>query len=154
MLMTDGEALADDNSQLDRFLYPSATATAIHGVTCTGTYAGTPATLTPSSADRAAYVAQSGCFDHNSEDPNNVGATNTIAPITLMDKHKIGYPGNGRNHMLDEVSYWGHVTDLRQATLTYPDGTTETGHDLPGFQNVTVYPIFSFGGIDGRELLL
>ena len=39
MLMTDGEALADDNAQLDRFLYPSATATAIHGVTCTGTYA-------------------------------------------------------------------------------------------------------------------
>ena len=45
MFLTDGEPTADTNSELDRFIYPSATGTAIHGTTCTGDYTGTPASL-------------------------------------------------------------------------------------------------------------
>src|SRR5439155_25285049 len=33
-------------------------------------------------------------------------------------------------------------------------GVSETGHPLCGFQNVTLYPIFAFGNIHGRELLM
>ena len=33
-------------------------------------------------------------------------------------------------------------------------GPAEAGHDLPGLQNVTVYPVFAFGNINGRELLM
>src|SRR5438128_2605402 len=105
-------------------------------------------------ADQAAYVAQSGCFDTVSVDPTNSGATNTIAPATLLEKHKTDYPFSTRNHYLDEIAYWGHTTDLRQATVTYPTGATETGHDLTGFQNVTIYPVFAFGNISGREILM
>src|SRR5438876_2211086 len=154
MFLTDGEPTADTNSELDRFIYPSATGTAIHGTTCTGDYTGTPASLTGSVADQAAYVAQSGCFDTVSVDPTNAGAANTIAPATLLKKHKTDYPFSTRNHYLDEIAYWGHTTDLRQATVTYPNGTTETGHDLTGFQNVTIYPVFAFGNISGREILM
>ena len=154
MFLTDGEPNIDDNTELDRFIYPSTTATAIHGTTCTGDYTGTPASLTGSAADQAAYVAQSGCFDTVSVDPTNAGAANTIAPATLLKKHKTDYPFSTRNHYLDEIAYWGHTTDLRQATVTYPNGATETGHDLTGFQNVTIYPVFAFGNISGREILM
>nr|MBI3612915.1 hypothetical protein [Nitrospirota bacterium] len=152
MFLTDGEPTADSSTELDKFIYPAATATAIHGVDCTGDYTGAPATLTSSATDQAAYVATSGCFTNVSVDPAGTGlVANTIAPLTLLKKHKNDI---GRNHFLDEVSYWGHTTDLRQATVKYPNGTTEAGHDLSGFQNVTIYPVFAFGNISGRDILM
>src|SRR3989441_8210672 len=44
-------------------------------------------------------------------------------------------------------------TTLFRSQTTVPV-VNETGHDLAGFQNVTVYPVFAFGNINGRELLM
>ncbi len=63
--------------------------------------------------------------------------------------HRTDY-GTG-SHFLDDVAYWGHINDLRQGTLPV---TGEAGHDLPGFQNVTVYTFYAFGSLEGRELLM
>ena len=63
--------------------------------------------------------------------------------------HKTDYPDNGR-HFLDDVAFYAHTTDLRQATLPL---LNEAGKDLPGFQNVTVYTFYAFGQPLGRELL-
>jgi type IV pilus assembly protein PilY1 len=85
--------------------------------------------------------------------PNGTCNTNTATPAsTLLGEHKTDY--SSATHHLDDVAYWGHTTDLRQATITYPDGTTESGHDLAGTQNVTVYSFFAFGSISGREILM
>ncbi len=48
------------------------------------------------------------------------------------------------------LAYWGHIHDLRQGTVPV---INETGHDIPGKQNVTVYSFNAFGGSSGRELL-
>jgi type IV pilus assembly protein PilY1 len=79
----------------------------------------------------------------------------------LLQQHRQDYPDPYRflNHALDDIAYWGHINDLRQTTIP---GLTpgvdllggETGHDLPGFQNVTVYTFFAFGNISGREILM
>jgi len=63
--------------------------------------------------------------------------------------HKTDYPDNG-THWLDDVAYYAHTTDLRQATLPL---LNQPGKDLPGFENVTVYTFFAFGEPLGRELL-
>ena len=55
--------------------------------------------------------------------------------------------GSG-GHYLDDVAYWAHTTDLRQATIP-PIGAA--GHDLPGMQNITLYTFFAFG--TGSNLL-
>jgi type IV pilus assembly protein PilY1 len=70
--------------------------------------------------------------------------------------HKDNYgPPTGEvkaSHYLDDVAYWGHINDLRQATIPV---INEAGHDIPGFQNVTIYTFFAYGGTArvGSELL-
>ena len=55
-------------------------------------------------------------------------------------------PCNGLgSHFLDDVAYWAHTTDLRQANVPIGAGPTESGKDLPGMQNVTLYTFFAFG---------
>ncbi len=61
--------------------------------------------------------------------------------------HRTDYPNNG-SHYLDDVAYWGHINDLRQATIPV---LGEAGKDLPGDQDVTLYTFFAFGS--GSELL-
>ena len=63
--------------------------------------------------------------------------------------HKTNYSDNG-NHYLDDVAFYAHTTDLRQATLPV---LNEAGKDLPGFENITVYTFYAFGEPTGRELL-
>lgn len=63
--------------------------------------------------------------------------------------HKTNYFFSG-NHYLDDVAYYAHTTDLRQGTLPV---LNETGKDLPGLQNVTVYTFYAFGKAIGREIL-
>lgn len=63
--------------------------------------------------------------------------------------HKTDYPNNG-SHYLDDVAFYAHTTDLRQGTLPV---LNETGKDLTGFQNVTVYTFYAFGQAIGREIL-
>jgi type IV pilus assembly protein PilY1 len=50
-------------------------------------------------------------------------------------------PNNG-SHYLDDVAYYAHITDLRQPTLPV---LNESGKDLPGLQNLTIYTFFAFG---------
>jgi type IV pilus assembly protein PilY1 len=77
------------------------------------------------------------------------GTNPLIPPSTLLQQHKVDYPG--ALHSLDDVAYWAHVTDLRQTTIPV---INEVGHDLPGFQNATVYTFYAFGNISGREILM
>ncbi len=46
------------------------------------------------------------------------------------------------SHYLDDVAYWVHTTDLRQATIPV---INEAGKDLSGKQNLIVYTFFAFG---------
>jgi type IV pilus assembly protein PilY1 len=73
---------------------------------------------------------------------------NNGTSCTLIE-HRIDYPDNG-SHYLDDVAYWAHKTDLRQATIPV---VNESGNDLDGFQNVTVYTFYAFGDGSGREVL-
>jgi type IV pilus assembly protein PilY1 len=63
--------------------------------------------------------------------------------------HKTDYPNNG-SHFLDDVAYYAHTTDLRQATLPV---LSVAGKDLAGFQNLTIYTFYAFGQPIGREVL-
>ncbi len=80
---------------------------------------------------------------------------NTTAPF-LLGEHKTDYSSSG-SHYIDDVAYWAHTTDLRPCNGT-ADGTiaviNQTGHCLPGVQNVSVYTFFAFGNIAGREILM
>lgn len=51
------------------------------------------------------------------------------------------------SHYLDDVAYYAHVTDLRQATVPgiNLDGSDATGKDLSGVQNLTIYTFLAFG---------
>lgn len=83
--------------------------------------------------------------------PNGTCNTNEATPSsTLLGEHKEDY-SDGGNHYLDDVAYWGHINDLRQGTIPV---INETGHDLPGIQNATIYTFFAFGRISGREILM
>ncbi|MCX5723712.1 MAG: PilC/PilY family type IV pilus protein [Nitrospirae bacterium] len=73
----------------------------------------------------------------------------TSTPTTTCVGHKTDYASSGK-HYLDDVAYYAHTTDLRQATLPV---LNETGKDLAGFQNVTVYTFYAFGEAIGREIL-
>lgn len=46
------------------------------------------------------------------------------------------------SHYLDDVAYWAHTTDLRQALIP---GINAAGKDLAGMQNLTIYTFFAFG---------
>src|SRR2546425_789449 len=139
MFLTDGEANLDNNIPAALQDY----AHAAHGSHCAGSWAGPPA----DNPTAAQYGATTTCFNSD---------TNSIAPAVLLQKHKVDYSGGSLaspsiNHTVDDIAYWGHVNDLRQTTVPV---VNETGHDLAGFQNVTVYPVFAFGNINGRELLM
>lgn len=83
--------------------------------------------------------------------PNGTCNTNPATPAsTLLGEHRTDYGSNG-THFLDDVAYWGHTVDLRQATIPV---INESGHDIPGMQNVTIYTFFAFGNISGREILM
>lgn len=84
-------------------------------------------------------------FAHGHHGVHCVGIT-TSATCT---GHKTNYSDNG-NHYLDDVAYYAHTTDLRQATLPV---LNIAGKDLAGFQNITVYTFYAFGEPIGRELL-
>jgi type IV pilus assembly protein PilY1 len=49
---------------------------------------------------------------------------------------------NDGSHYLDDVAYFAHITDLRQATIPV---LNETGKDLAGDQKLTIYTFFAFG---------
>ncbi|MEQ1563006.1 MAG: hypothetical protein ABL935_06380 [Nitrospiraceae bacterium] len=141
LFLTDGEANSDNNlpSTIDDYAHLS------HGnnTHCTGSFS--PTTPSPTAA---AYTGGSGCWR----------SQNPIAPDVLLKKHRSDYnlldtssPNINKNHSLDDIAFWGHVTDLRAATVA---GIAEAGRDVPGFQNITLYSVFAFGDINGRELVM
>lgn len=73
----------------------------------------------------------------------------TSTTTTTCAGHKTDYASGGK-HYLDDVAYYAHTTDLRQATLPV---LNEAGKDLTGFQNLTVYTFYAFGQAIGREIL-
>lgn len=73
----------------------------------------------------------------------------TSTTSTTCVGHKTDYASSGK-HYLDDVAYYAHTTDLRQATLPV---LNEAGKDLTGFQNLTVYTFYAFGQAIGREIL-
>ncbi|MEO7860044.1 MAG: hypothetical protein ABIU05_06290, partial [Nitrospirales bacterium] len=77
------------------------------------------------------------------------GAHCTSTTTTTCVGHKTDYASSG-NHYLDDVAFYAHTTDLRQATLPV---LNEAGKDLTGFQNITVYTFYAFGQAIGREIL-
>lgn len=70
--------------------------------------------------------------------------------VTLMQEHKTDFANSG-THYLDDVAYWMHTRDLRQAVI--PE-IASVGHDLLGKQNVTVYAFFAFAQMANKEFLL
>lgn len=122
IVFTDGEPTQDTNIPAALQDY----AHAHHGLHCTG-------------GSSPAHAPNGTC--------NNDPAT----PVsTLLGEHKTDGADN-RRHYLDDVAYWAHTVDLRQATIPV---INEAGHDLPGVQNVTVYSFYAFGNIAGREILM
>ncbi|WHZ16733.1 MAG: Type IV fimbrial biogenesis protein PilY1 [Nitrospira sp.] len=123
IIVTDGEPTQDTNipSNLQDFAHA-----ATHGLHCTG-------------SSTTIHTANGTC-----------NTNNATPPATLLAEHKTDYASNG-NHYLDDVAYWMHTTDLRQATIPQ---INVAGHDIPGMQNATVYTFFTFGNISGREILM
>jgi type IV pilus assembly protein PilY1 len=127
IVFTDGEPTRDftSHANLQDLAHTS------HGVHCTGSNTAVPPSpLTTCSTGT---------------DGAGAGLTGTM----IMSQHKTDY--SSATHHLDDVAYWGHTNDLRQATVPV---INEPGHDLAGFQNVTVYSFFAFGNIIGREILM
>jgi len=122
LLMTDGEPTADTNIPASLQDY----AHSVHGQHCTG-------------GSGTIHAANGTCN------------TNSATPAaTLLTEHKTDYGSSG-NHYLDDVAYWAHTVDLRQATIPV---INVAGHDIPGMQNITLYTFFTFGNINGREILM
>ncbi|MGH7209347.1 MAG: pilus assembly protein [Nitrospiraceae bacterium] len=63
--------------------------------------------------------------------------------------HKEDYSLNG-SHFLDDVAYFAHTIDLRQATIPVLNAA---GQNLAGSQNLTIYTFYAFGQPIGREIL-
>jgi len=125
VVITDGEPTQDNNAAIPAALLDYAHGQ--HGIHCVGSdpVLGGPINGT--------------CNTH----PSTPSAT-------LLGEHKTDYGSSG-THYLDDIAYWGHKNDLRQATVPVIGGT---GHDIAGFQNVTIYAFFAFGNINGREILM
>src|SRR5207245_2538698 len=104
LLLTDGEALGDNNIPASLQDY----AHAAHGDHCAATWVGPPA----SNPTAALYGATTNTKCFNSD-------TDIIAPEVLLLKHKVDYETPGQlspasvDHSVDDIAYWGHVTDLR-----------------------------------------
>ncbi len=123
VIVTDGEPTQDTNIPAALQDYAHG---ATHGMHCTG-------------GSTTIHAANGTCN------------TNAATPATtLLGEHKTDYASNG-SHYLDDVAYWMHTVDLRQATIPV---LNVAGHDIPGTQNVTVYTFFAFGNIAGREILM
>ncbi len=82
--------------------------------------------------------------------PNTHGAAGTHAAMFEHHDNCSGYYGGTASdpcnlegsHYLDDVAYWAHTSDLRQATVPV---IGDPGLDLAGKQNLTIYTFYAFG---------
>jgi type IV pilus assembly protein PilY1 len=124
IIVTDGAPTVDEN--IPNALKDYALNKGVSGKTCTG------------SDKNATHDADGTCN----------GKKNTSAS-TLLHERKTDFPSAG--HYLDDVALWVHTTDLRQSTIPV---INQPGHDLPGMQNLTLYTVYAFGSVNGREILM
>jgi len=102
----------------------------------------------------AAYHPYHGthCTSSNTADPPSPITTcsqaTTLDGAEILSQHKAD---RNLGHWMDELAYWAHTTDLRQATIPV---INEAGHDLPGFQNLTFYAFQAAGDPIGRDFLM
>ncbi len=102
----------------------------------------------------AAYHPYHGthCTGSNTADPPSPLTTcsqaTTLDGAEVLSQHK---EDRNLGHWMDELAYWAHTTDLRQATIPV---VNETGHDLPGFQNLTFYAFQASDDPIGRDFLM
>ncbi|MGH7909672.1 MAG: hypothetical protein ACRENW_07480, partial [Thermodesulfobacteriota bacterium] len=102
----------------------------------------------------AAYHPYHGthCTSSNTADPpspiTTCSAASTLDGAEILSQHKTD---KGLGHWMDELAYWAHTTDLRQATIPV---INEAGNDLPGFQNLTFYAFQAAGDPIGRDFLM
>ncbi|MDO8547517.1 MAG: hypothetical protein Q7R68_09180, partial [Nitrospirales bacterium] len=132
IVFTDGEPTQDLGIPAALQDYAHAS----HGTHCTGTSSVLPPAGTCFGTQGTAFTP-----------PANLDSISEQAPV-LLGQHRTDYAS--ALHSLDDVALFGHTTDLRQATVP----VLGAGHDLAGFQNVTVYSFFAFGNINGREILM
>ena len=139
ILLTDGTPTQDTTispTALKTYAQDNALP-ALDGTTCTGNR-GVPYLDPPGST-----------CNNDPATPNKV----------LLKQHRTDY-GTG-SHYLDDIAFWMHTNDMRPCgggTAEVGDATiaglATTGHCLKGLQNVTLYTMYAFGNISGRELLM
>ena len=101
----------------------------------------------------AAYHPYHGthCTGSNTADPPSPLTTcsqaSTLDGAEVLSQHKAD---RNLGHWMDELAYWAHTTDLRQATIPV---INEAGHDLAGFQNLTFYVFQAAKDPIGRDFL-
>jgi type IV pilus assembly protein PilY1 len=102
----------------------------------------------------AAYHPYHGthCTGSNTADPPSPLTTcsqaSTLDGAEVLSQHKTD---RSLGHWMDELAYWAHTTDLRQATIPV---INEAGHDLAGFQNLTFYTFQAAKDPIGRDFLM
>ncbi|MEK6617929.1 MAG: hypothetical protein AABY90_04465, partial [Nitrospirota bacterium] len=91
------------------------------------------------------------CTGSNTADPPSPLTTcsqaSTLDGAEVLSQHKAD---RNLGHWMDELAYWAHTTDLRQATIPV---INEAGHDLAGFQNLTFYVFQAAKDPIGRDFL-
>lgn len=145
IIFTDGQPTQDLN--IPATLRDYAHAAGTHGAsTHCGTATGCtePLTAGTGSAPKHSSTSSSvhaGLTDHHDNCSAYYGGPSSDSCVS-----------NG-SHYLDDVAYYAHVTDLRQATVPgiNLDGSDASGKDLSGVQNLTIYTFLAFGS--GAKIL-
>lgn len=134
IIFTDGQPTQD--SSIPSAMYDYAHTAASHGVSnhCT---AALGCTVTVSSSP---HTAQSVAW-HNANSEHHDNCSTYYGGSTSDPCLSAG------SHILDDVAYFAHTTDIRQTTIPI----LGSGNDLPGTQNLTIYTFFAFG--TGANLL-
>jgi type IV pilus assembly protein PilY1 len=156
IIFTDGEPTQDTNVPAGLQDY----AHSVHGTHCTLT---TNNITNPPPRANPTNRCYTGFRTFN---PPGVGQISSSGEAQLLlNQHKTDYGSSG-THYLDDVAYWMHINDMRpdngnsDPAQACSGGVPNiavlnvVGRCLPGFQNVTVYTFYSFGTINGRELLM
>ena len=142
IVFTDGQPTKDTNipSSLQDYAHTAAshppvgfTGHCTSGAGCTGIHANSP------------HINHGGGLtNHNTQSDHHDNCSKYYGGINGDGSSNVNNDScaNNGSHYLDDVAYYAHKNDLRQATLPV---LNETGKDLPGLQNLTIYTFYAFG---------
>jgi type IV pilus assembly protein PilY1 len=135
IIFTDGQPTQD--SSIPSAMYDFAHTAASHGTSdhCSAALGCTAALSHGGSATTSTATWHNAHSEHHDNCSTYFGG-NTSDPCL-----------SAGSHILDDVAYFAHTTDLRQASIPI----LGAGSDLPGLQNLTIYTFFAFG--TGANLL-